>query len=266
GRGVEHDVEQASRPGAPHPVDQLGGRVLQPQQQEQQDDADLTGELGEALDAVQWHQTAGAEGQTADQVERDGGQTDPAGEAAEEPEPEEDGPELEQLESGAFHQPPRLRILTACSRPSAVPTVTRRSPAVSVKSGVGLGCTWPARITATTETPVRVRRAVSPSVRPSNGAPTGSWRVWMPGRSRCSSLSCATSCGAPSRLASAAASSAVRDSSARHASGSSDLETIRSIVPSRMVTTPILRPLRRAKSLRTPIPGSGVTSTFTPSR
>ena len=32
-----------------------------------------------------------------------------------------------------------------------MPTVIMRSPAVSVKSGSGLGCTWPARITATTE-------------------------------------------------------------------------------------------------------------------
>ena len=103
---------------------------------------------------------------------------------------------------------------------------------------------------------------MSPRVRPSNGEPTGICRVWMPGRSRCSSLSCATSCGAPSRLASAPASSEVSGSSARHASGSSDLDTISSILPSRWVMTPIRRPLRSAKSLRTPIPGRGVTSTF----
>ena len=78
---------------------------------------------------------------------------------------------------------PRFRILTALSSPSLVPTTTSRSPAVRMKSGIGLGCASPARITATTETPVRVRSAVSPSGRPSNGVPslTGSCRVCRPG-------------------------------------------------------------------------------------
>ena len=90
-------------------------------------------------------------------------------------------------------------------------------------------------------------------------------RCGCPGRSRCSSASCATSCGAPSRLASAPASSVVSGSSASVASGSSALETISASLPSRCETTPMRRPSRRAKSLRTPIPGSGVTSMFTPS-
>ena len=56
------------------------------------------------------------------------------------------------------------------------------------------------------DAPVRVRSAVSPSVRVAN-AVTGSCRVVMPSMSRCCFARCATSCGAPSRPASVPASS-----------------------------------------------------------
>src|SRR6185312_5804563 len=236
---VEHDVEHARDPGAPQAGEQLVRRVLQAQQEQQEDHADLGGEAGEVADVAQRDEPTGTEGEPPEQVQRDRRHPDPLRQPAQQAEPEEDGAEFDELEGGVRHaRQPYLRILAALPSPSPVPTATSRSPALSMNSGPGEGCTCPARITATSDTPVRVRMAVSPSGRPSNGDPSliGSCLVRMPGRSRCSSASCATSCGAPSRLASAPASSVVKGSSASVASGSSALETIRASLPSRCET------------------------------
>ena len=98
-----------------------------------------------------------------------------------------------------------------------MPTVTSRSPAVRVKSG-RRATGAPAR--RASRRPRRRRCGCAARCRPACGRRTASPRrpgaagCGCPGRSRCSSVSCATSCGAPSRLASAPASSTVSGSSA----------------------------------------------------
>ncbi|MCO5555065.1 hypothetical protein L7F22_008605 [Adiantum nelumboides] len=100
GRGVEHDVQDPGRPGPLQPGDQLDRGVLEPEQQEQQDDADLAGQRGEVADVAQRDDSARPEREATEQVERDGGQADPLRESAEQAEPEEDGAEFEQFECG----------------------------------------------------------------------------------------------------------------------------------------------------------------------
>ena len=54
---------------------------------------------------------------------------------------------------------PLRRMPAAVSRPSCVPTATRRSPGCRTTSGPGEGTTSPSRMIATIETPLRVRMA-----------------------------------------------------------------------------------------------------------
>ena len=210
GRRVEHDVEHARDPGAPQAGEQLVRRVLQAQQEQQEDHADLGGEAGEVADVAQRDEPTGTEGEPAEQVQRDRRHPDPLRQPPQQAEPEEDGTEFDELEGGVRHaRSAVLEDLGGVAEPLPRADGDEQITCASMNSGPGEGCTCPARITATSDTPVRVRIAVSPSGRPSNGDPSliGSCLVRMPGRSRCSSASCATSCGAPSRLASAPASS-----------------------------------------------------------
>ncbi len=64
---------------------------------------------------------------------------------------------------------PVAMISLTCSMPSTVPTTSIVSSASSVKSGAGAGNAVPSRITATTDTPVRVRIRASPIVFPAYG-------------------------------------------------------------------------------------------------
>ena len=151
------------------PVTSSAAVVFEPQQQQEQDDPDLTGQMGELADVAELDETALSEAQAADQVERDGRHADASSEPSEQSEREEDRAEFDQVRGWLCPRAsqPLAKIFAAAAKPSGVPTATRRSPPVNVKSGFGDGLTCPARMTATMDTPVRVRMPVSPRVCPS---------------------------------------------------------------------------------------------------
>ena len=116
---VQHQVQHAGHPRLPQPGDQFLGGVFQAQHEQQQDDADLAGDMAEVVDAGQIDQAAVAEGQSAQQVERNRGHSDPPGEPAQDAKAEEDDAELDERECGWVHRlPPAPFTGTAeCLRP-----------------------------------------------------------------------------------------------------------------------------------------------------
>jgi hypothetical protein len=72
GRGVDHDVHQAGRPGSAQPGHQLRRGVLQAEQQQQQHDPDLTGHMTEIVRGAELDEAALTEGDAAEQVQRNG--------------------------------------------------------------------------------------------------------------------------------------------------------------------------------------------------
>ena len=264
-RRVEHDVEHAGGPRAAQAGRQLGGGVLQAEQQEQQHHAHLARERGEVADVAQRDDAAGAEAQAADQVERDRRHPDPAGQPAQQAEPEEDGAELDQLERGVAHRaavPWSIASAVLEDLESAVEALGRADGDHEVARGQRevRAAGWGAPARPASRRPPRRPRGCAVRCRRACGRRTASRRrsvrrpVRMPGRSRCSSASCATSCGAPSRLASAPASSVVSGSSASVASGSSALETISASLPSRCDDDPDATPVAQGEVLAHPDP------------
>ena len=176
----------AGRCGRAQVADQLAGRVLQAEHDQQQDDADLGADLDELLARRERDQAAVPEGQPGEQVERDGREADPAADAAEHAEGEEQRADLDEQDRRTVHcgpirvpwQPSSVvvspaRMAVTPSRPSRVPTATTTSFASKTKDGPGDAMTSRSRRTATMEALVRVRARVSPSRRPTNGEPAG---------------------------------------------------------------------------------------------
>jgi hypothetical protein len=71
-RRVEHDVEQTCRPRLLQTGHELRRGVLQAEEQQEQHHTDFAGQRREVLDAGQRYETAAAERQAAEQVQRDG--------------------------------------------------------------------------------------------------------------------------------------------------------------------------------------------------
>ena len=90
-------------------------------------------------------QPAFAEGETAEQDERDRRDAEPAASRAEQPIAEQERADLDEDERAVVHprdQPP-LMMRTSLSRPSRVPTATMESPLRSRSAGAGAGACRP---------------------------------------------------------------------------------------------------------------------------
>ena len=83
GQGVERGVDETGGVLGLEVGDQIAGRVLQAEHQQQQDDADLGADGDELLARAQRQQPALAEGEPGQQIERDRGEPEAAGEPAE---------------------------------------------------------------------------------------------------------------------------------------------------------------------------------------
>jgi hypothetical protein len=102
-RGVEQEIDDAGRRVPPEGPEQLAGRELQPQGQQEEDDADLGGGDDEGLGGGQRHHTPLAEGQRRHQDERDGRQAQAPGQHPQHGQPEEQQPEFDQQGGDVIH-------------------------------------------------------------------------------------------------------------------------------------------------------------------
>src|SRR5690606_2266986 len=91
GGRVEDEVDRARGVLRLEGGDEFGGAVLQAEQEQQEDDADLGAGGGELLTGVEGEDAAMAEGESGEQVERDGGEAHSSGEASQQSQSEDDG-------------------------------------------------------------------------------------------------------------------------------------------------------------------------------
>src|SRR5690606_31534752 len=103
GRGVQDEVDRAGGVLRLEGGDEVGGAVLQAQHEQQQDDADLRTGGDELLTGLQGQDAAVAEGQSGEQVQGYGRETDPSGEAAQQAEGEDDRAEFDEHGRGVVH-------------------------------------------------------------------------------------------------------------------------------------------------------------------
>src|ERR687891_19080 len=260
-RRVQHQVHRTGNHPRAQPVDQFPARVFKAEQQEEKDHPDFRTDLHERLRGDHWDEAALPEGQPCQQVQRDRREPEPAGQTRQQREPEDDRSQLEQEQRVRHGYAARSRTERA-SIPLGVPTTSRVSPARNEKSGPGAGNASSPRITATMETPVRVRASVSPMVPSANGLfeGRGSQSIASPSTFwRCSS--CSATLDPPRSSASVRLSSGSRAMISRHVSGSSRSYTSSSRRPVRWCTTTKREPRDVRNSYRNPRPGSRVSST-----
>jgi len=96
GGEVQAQVDQAGRGAGAQAGGELARRVLQAQQEQQQDHPDVGADLDELVGGDQRQQAALAEGEPGEQVQGDGGQAEPTGQATEDAEPQDHPAELQQ--------------------------------------------------------------------------------------------------------------------------------------------------------------------------
>src|SRR6185437_13211288 len=90
----DDDTERTGAGVGPQPRHELVGRVLQPQGQQEQQDADLRAGADELIAGRELEHAAMAERQTAQQVQRDRGNPEAAGETAQDAEAQQHRPDL----------------------------------------------------------------------------------------------------------------------------------------------------------------------------
>src|SRR4029079_4556027 len=117
-----------------------------------------------------------ADCEAGEEVEGDGGDTEPTRDAGEYGQQQRDGAYLDERQGGIAARGGENRrhaSRSARSRrsPSGVPTATTPSPGSSTTSGLGAGSVSSLRTSATTDVPVRVRSCPSPIVAPLCSAP-----------------------------------------------------------------------------------------------
>src|SRR6266508_3189463 len=92
---VQRDVECPCSERAPHRGQQLCRGVLEPQCKEQQDQSDLASGPDELARGDQWQEAALSEGETGEEIERDGRNADPPRQPGQDGQTDDDGAELD---------------------------------------------------------------------------------------------------------------------------------------------------------------------------
>ncbi len=94
---VGDEVDDAGQAVGPQPAEELGGRVLQPEHDEQEHHTDVRADSDEVLRRLH---AALADGQPGEQVQRDGRDADPVGQPAEHSQEQQERPELDEHRAG----------------------------------------------------------------------------------------------------------------------------------------------------------------------
>jgi hypothetical protein len=127
-----HRVGHAGDQTRPQAVAQLVGGVLEAERQEQEQHPDLDHEADEGGTDVERRESSLADGQSGQQVERDGRHPEAAGQAGQHGEDQRHGADLDErpgrVGSGGGEDGHDTRRVRSWSRPSGVPTATTTSP------------------------------------------------------------------------------------------------------------------------------------------
>ena len=107
--GIREDVEQARLPRHAHAVLQVDRRVLEPQQQQQQDHADLRAHREKLFACVDLEEATLAYDEAREKVQRHRGDADAGGEAAEPCQHEEDHAKFDEHDGGLVWRGGRVR-------------------------------------------------------------------------------------------------------------------------------------------------------------
>ncbi len=109
GQGVEEAVDDARHSRRPEAADEFRRRVLEAEQREEQDDADLGAGLEELGTGIEWDEPTLTEGEPEQEVERDRRDPDTEREAPEQAHSEKQRADFDEEQRGLVHASPLSR-------------------------------------------------------------------------------------------------------------------------------------------------------------